>query len=58
MVAQRSGVVHGPGNLAQNAIQFACGKWSFKWNGETAIIAIRDDGPVFPGALLERLEEP
>lgn len=53
-------VVHGLGNLIQNAIQFARTEVeiSTRWSAETITVVIRDDGPGFPAGLLERLGEP
>ena len=60
VVVRRPDIVHGLGNLVQNAIQFAHEKVvvRIRWDRETATITIRDDGLGFPGALLEQLGEP
>lgn len=53
-------LVHGLGNLLQNAIQFADSRVSVnvRWNRMTARLVISDDGPGYPPALLGRLGEP
>lgn len=53
-------LVHGLGNLLQNAIQFADKRVSVtvRWARTTAQIVIHDDGPGYPSALLGRLGEP
>ena len=53
-------VLHGIGNLIQNAVQFAhttVNIW-VEWDNTVARILISDDGPGFPGPLLSSLGEP
>lgn len=60
VVLRRPEIVHGLGNLIQNAVQFAqrSVEISTQWDRDTITITIRDDGPGFPAGLLERLGEP
>jgi two-component system, sensor histidine kinase RegB len=53
-------MVHGLGNLIQNAVQFARDEVVIeaRWTATDVSIAIRDDGPGFPIRILERLGEP
>jgi two-component system sensor histidine kinase RegB len=53
-------IVHGLGNLIQNAVQFAREEVRIetRWTATEVSIAIRDDGPGFPARILERLGEP
>jgi two-component system sensor histidine kinase RegB len=53
-------IVHGLGNLIQNAIQFAVRevRVETRWNDDVARITVEDDGPGFPQAVLDRLGEP
>ena len=57
---RRPEIVHGIGNLIQNAIQFAASRVDLRvrWNGSFITVEIVDDGPGFPAGLLERLGEP
>ncbi len=53
-------VLHGIGNLIQNAVQFAhttVNIW-VEWDNTVAQIVISDDGPGFPGSVLSSLGEP
>ena len=54
------GVVHGVGNLIQNAVQFARRRVEIEvtWDQAGARMVISDDGPGFPSALLTSLGEP
>jgi two-component system sensor histidine kinase RegB len=54
------GVVHGVGNLIQNAVQFARTRVDIEvtWDAAGARIVISDDGPGFPSPLLTALGEP
>lgn len=60
MIARTPELVHGLGNLIQNAIQFARMRVSIRavWDAKRFSVAIEDDGPGFPQALLARLGEP
>lgn len=53
-------VVHGLGNLLQNAVQFGRSRVSVRaeWSRDDVVIIITDDGPGFPQNLLSRLGEP
>lgn len=53
-------IIHGIGNLAQNAIQFARRAVVVEtvWDDEAVVVSISDDGPGFAPGLLERLGEP
>ncbi|CAK0751543.1 two-component system, sensor histidine kinase RegB [Azospirillaceae bacterium] len=60
-VVQRSPeIIHGLGNLLQNALQFAERRVEARadWNEHQIVVAILDDGPGFPSHLLHRLGEP
>lgn len=59
-VARSSEIMHGLGNLLQNAIQFARDEVVVRqrWDRATLTIEVMDDGPGFPANLLERLGEP
>jgi two-component system sensor histidine kinase RegB len=60
MTGHRAEVVHGLGNLVQNAVQFARRQVDVmtRWSDSEISVTIRDDGPGFPSRLLERLGEP
>jgi two-component system sensor histidine kinase RegB len=60
MVRPRPELVHGLGNLLQNALEFARQQVSVlvEWNARTARLRIRDDGPGFSAAVLGQLGEP
>ena len=60
VVMRRPEIVHGLGNIIQNAMQFARDSVEVvtRWDAETITVTIRDDGPGFPAGLLERLGEP
>jgi two-component system sensor histidine kinase RegB len=53
-------LIHGLGNLIQNALQFARNRVeiSAEYGPKTVVLRIVDDGPGFPLALLNRLGEP
>lgn len=59
-MAPSAEIVHGLGNLIQNAVQFARDEVviEVRWTTTEVSIAIRDDGPGFPTRILERLGEP
>lgn len=60
VVTRSPEIIHGLGNIIQNAVQFASSTVyiSTGWDTETIRVTIRDDGPGFPPGLLERLGEP
>ena len=53
-------LMHGLGNLVQNAIQFAAHRVFLlgEWNHREVTVTISDDGPGVPPAILARLGEP
>jgi two-component system, sensor histidine kinase RegB len=53
-------IMHGLGNLIQNATQFAVRETSItvSWSDDSAAIDIVDDGPGFPQQVLARIGEP
>lgn len=59
-VAQSPEILHGLGNLIQNAIQFARQEVVVRqrWDFDAVSVEVMDDGPGFPSYLLERLGEP
>ncbi len=56
----RPALLHGLGNLIQNALQFARRRVSvdIAWDGREVGITIRDDGPGFPPEILDQLGDP
>src|SRR6266849_3373559 len=60
LVARRPEIMHGLGNLIQNAIQFASREVTatIAWDHETVTVEIVDDGPGFAPHLLPRLGQP
>ena len=59
-VARSPEILHGLGNLIQNAIQFARHEVSVTvaWDRDGIAVEIVDDGPGFPPSLLPRLGQP
>ena len=60
-VAPRSpGLVHGLGNLVENAVDFARTKVHLhsRWDDKTVSVVISDDGPGFSADIIDRLGEP
>jgi len=53
-------IIHGIGNIIQNAVQFARSTVyiSSGWDADSIRISIRDDGPGFPPGVLEHVGEP
>jgi two-component system sensor histidine kinase RegB len=53
-------ILHGLGNLVQNAQQFAVVRVvvSTRWGDEDVLVRITDDGPGFPQTVLQRIGEP
>lgn len=51
---------HGLGNIVQNAVQFARNSVaiSVAWSAESITVTVRDDGPGFAPAVLDRVGEP
>ena len=60
IVPNRPEIVHGIGNLVQNAMQFARSEVtvSTRWSRDRIRVTVEDDGPGFPPRFLERLGEP
>jgi two-component system, sensor histidine kinase RegB len=60
VAAQSPEIMHGLGNLIQNAAQFAQHEVTVttSWNEETAAVDVVDDGPGFPLPVLARIGEP
>jgi two-component system sensor histidine kinase RegB len=60
VVARSPGVLHGLGNLIQNAVQFARAEVRIVmlWTDSHISVSILDDGPGFDPSLLEHLGEP
>jgi two-component system sensor histidine kinase RegB len=59
-VARSPEIMHGLGNLIENAAQFARSKVAvtMSWSEDTAAVDIVDDGPGFSPAVLARIGEP
>jgi two-component system sensor histidine kinase RegB len=53
-------LLHGLGNVIQNAVQFAETRVSIdiSWDEGESRVEVRDDGPGFPPAVLDRIGEP
>lgn len=60
LVPRSPEIMHGLGNLIQNATQFATREVSIttSWSEDTVAVDIVDDGPGFPQAVLARIGEP
>lgn len=60
VLPRRPEIMHGLGNLLQNAIEFAREevKVMIAWNRAEIVITISDDGPGFPPDVLRRLGDP
>lgn len=60
VVVRSPEIIHGIGNIIQNAVQFAASTVyiSSGWDAEIIRVSIRDDGPGFPVGVLEHLGEP
>jgi two-component system sensor histidine kinase RegB len=60
LVAQSPEIMHGLGNLIQNAVQFARREVAVttSWTDEAVAVDIVDDGPGFPQQVLARIGEP
>jgi two-component system sensor histidine kinase RegB len=59
-VLRRAEVLHGLGNLIQNAVQFARSRVdiALTWDDDTVRVGIADDGPGFQPGVLEHLGDP
>lgn len=60
MVRRSPELIHGLGNIIQNAMQFSRRDVSVTagWDDRMVTLAVRDDGPGFPPAVLDRIGEP
>ena len=60
VIRRRPEIIHGIGNLLQNALQFAQREVEViaSWDADSVRLAIADDGPGFPSHLLSRIGEP
>jgi two-component system, sensor histidine kinase RegB len=60
LVPQSPEIMHGLGNLIQNAAQFARHEATVttSWGADTVAVDILDDGPGFPSTVLARIGEP
>ena len=60
VMRRNAGVLHGLGNLVENAVDFARSRVDVaaRWNGRDVTLTIRDDGPGFPPELAGRIGEP
>lgn len=59
-LVRRPEVIHGLGNIVENAVGFAATKVDVaaRWTATEIEIVVRDDGPGFPQSVLTRLGEP
>ncbi len=60
LVRRSPEILHGLGNLVQNAVQFAVTRVTVetRWDAERITVTVADDGPGFPAGMLDRLGEP
>ncbi|MBI3452383.1 MAG: ActS/PrrB/RegB family redox-sensitive histidine kinase [Rhodospirillales bacterium] len=60
LVARAPEIVHGLGNLIQNAVQFARARVQVRtiWDDESVEVSVADDGRGFAPPILDRLGEP
>jgi two-component system sensor histidine kinase RegB len=60
VLRRRPEIIHGVGNLLQNALQFAHRgvEAQATWDADSIVLTISDDGPGFPSHVLGRLGEP
>ena len=60
VIRRRPEILHGLGNLIQNALQFAQREVDVvaSWDSDSLRLSIADDGPGFPSHLLPRIGEP
>jgi two-component system sensor histidine kinase RegB len=59
-IARSPEIMHGLGNIIQNAVQFACARVEImtSWDAAGVAVEVADDGPGFPALVLSRLGEP
>lgn len=57
---RRPGVIHGLGNLIENAVDYARSRVEVtaRWSDREIIVTVTDDGPGFPDDIAESLGEP
>ncbi|HCO99988.1 MAG TPA: sensor histidine kinase, partial [Rhodospirillaceae bacterium] len=60
LAARSPELLHGLGNVIQNSVQFAtaCVSVDISWDEREARVEVRDDGPGFSPAVLDRIGEP
>jgi len=60
MIVRHAGLLHGLGNLIENAVQFSRKNVviTARWDDHNLNVTITDDGPGYPADLLPRLGEP
>lgn len=60
VMRRNSAILHGVGNLLENAMDFADTRVDFRaeWSEEQVVLTIEDDGPGFPPGVLERIGDP
>lgn len=57
---RRPGVIYGLGNIIENAVGFAAAEvqLSARWNSESVVVTIADDGPGFAPDVMDNIGEP
>ncbi len=57
---RRPGVIHGLGNIIENAADFAKGQVDItaEWDGQTVLVVVADDGPGFKPEIIDNIGEP
>ncbi len=60
LVHRQPELIHGIGNVIQNAFQFAAStvRANISWTPETVTVCITDNGPGFPASLLQKVGQP
>jgi two-component system sensor histidine kinase RegB len=60
VIARNPAILYGLGNLVENAVDYARERVrvSARWDTESVIIGIADDGPGFSSAVIDRIGEP
>lgn len=60
MIRRSPEIIHGLGNIVQNAMQFARREVLLRaeWDASALVVTVTDDGPGFPAGLLSRIGEP